>query len=117
LRIGEPQRPQKTRWYPGEDSHCFSNSSPATKWNDDAGIVAPDENAEPDILRHKLQWQFVILGISPSISYFTPPQRQEPLSMNPPCLSLRSRSGRSPVRFPSLSLKRRRAGAGDPTLH
>jgi hypothetical protein len=84
LRIGEPQRPQKHRRFPGEDSHSFISSSPATNRNEGAGIVAPVPNAAPDAFRHWPQWQLLTDVSSPSISYRIPPQRQEPLSIYPP---------------------------------
>ena len=87
LRIGEPQRPQKHRRFPGEDSHSFSSSAPATNRNEAAGIVAPVPKDAPDAFRHWPQWQLLIELIPASISYRTPPQRHEPLSIRPPLRS------------------------------
>ena len=93
LRIGEPHRPQKHRRLPGEDSHCLSNSSPATKRNEAAGIVAPVPKEAPDALRHWPQWQLLTDFSAAWISYRIPPQRHEPLSIHPPFgLGLRSAS-------------------------
>src|SRR4030095_6761210 len=84
LRIGEPQRPQKHRRFPGADSHSFNSSAPATNRNEAAGIVAPVPKDAPDAFRHCPQWQLLIELIPASISYRIPPQRHEPLSIYPP---------------------------------
>src|SRR5213592_2758610 len=44
----------------------------------------PLANADPDVLRQRLQWQFVTAPSSPSILYLIPPHRHEPLSIEPP---------------------------------
>src|SRR3989304_6041503 len=84
FKIGEPHRPQKHRRLPGEDSHSFNNSSPARNLNEAVGIVAPVPNAAPDAFRHWPQWQLLTALSSASISYRIPPQRHEPLSIEPP---------------------------------
>jgi hypothetical protein len=60
LKIGEPHRPQKHRRFPGEDSHSFNSSSPATDRNEAVGIVAPVPKDAPDAFRHWPQWQLLI---------------------------------------------------------
>jgi hypothetical protein len=68
LMIGEPQRPQKQRKFPGDDSHSLMNSAPETNRNEAAGIVAPVEKADPEALRQRLQWQWLTFSSLPSIS-------------------------------------------------
>src|SRR3972149_1208367 len=92
FKIGEPHRPQKHRRLPGEDSHSFNISSPTRNLNEAAGIVAPVPNAAPDAFRHWPQWQLLTALSSVSISYRIPPQRHEPLSIEPPL-------GKTPTRL------------------
>jgi hypothetical protein len=68
LRIGEPQRPQKQRRFPGDDSHSLSKSPPEVKRNAAAETDALVAKEAPDDLRHWLQWQLVIGPTSPSTS-------------------------------------------------
>src|SRR5215471_9153168 len=67
--IGEPHRPQKQRFTPGEDSHSLSNSAPVRKQKAADETEALLAKAAPEALRHWLQWQLVTGPSSASISY------------------------------------------------
>ncbi|MHC2281142.1 hypothetical protein ACVME8_007785 [Bradyrhizobium diazoefficiens] len=76
----EPQRVQKRRNLPGEDSNAAS-SSPRTHRNAARGTGITLENAEPCVLRQVWQWQCTKGAGSASTSYATAPHRQLPVSM------------------------------------
>ena len=66
--MGEPQRAQKQRSLPGEDSYSARRSRPATSRKCSARTDALVANAVPLARRHCEQWQQTTLPISPSIS-------------------------------------------------
>src|SRR5690606_3060054 len=60
LYIGEPQRPQKARTLPGDDSYSITASPPLVKRCAAAATLALAANAEPLARRHSAQWQKAI---------------------------------------------------------
>lgn len=81
LNSGEPQVPQKTRSFPGDERYARSAPAPSTIRNASAATGAFAAKAEPWALRHIPQWQSTIGPSSPSIRYLTAPQRQLPSSI------------------------------------
>src|SRR5215470_19030066 len=75
---GEPQREQKHRRAPGEDSYSDIKSSPAITRYRSSGIRALAENAVPLPRRQRSQWQSRTSPMGPTISNWKPPQRQLP---------------------------------------
>src|SRR5262249_41076896 len=56
-RMGEPQREQKRRNLPGEDSMAPSCCSPRSQRNFSRGTAVTEEKAVPWVLRQVRQWQ------------------------------------------------------------
>jgi hypothetical protein len=52
LKIGEPQRLQNTRFFPGEDSNALSRSEPAVMWKAAAGTGMFVTSAAPCAFLH-----------------------------------------------------------------
>src|SRR5262249_18435798 len=75
---GDPQREQKHRRTPGEDSYSEIRSSPAMIRYRSSGIRALAENAVPLARRQRSQWQSRTSPMGPTISNWKPPQRHAP---------------------------------------
>jgi hypothetical protein len=75
---GEPQREQKHRLAPGEDSYSEIKSSPEITRYRSSGIRAFAENAVPLARRQRSQWQSRTSPMGPTISNWKPPQRHLP---------------------------------------
>src|SRR5215471_17690292 len=75
---GDPQRWQKARERPGDDSKCDTWSRPRMNRKLAASHITSVENAAPFALRQREQWQWDMKSKSPVVSHATSPQRQLP---------------------------------------